>query len=77
MNDEENDAIAGLLNPEANARQQKAALKWLSEYLEESYILSLPTPKAVIRALEKFSKRSQVESSLKARAKNLVQKYER
>ncbi|HKK17916.1 MAG TPA: hypothetical protein VJ952_04470 [Opitutales bacterium] len=77
MSLEENDAIARLLDPEASAFRQKAALKWIEEYLEESYILNLAMPNAVLRALEKFSKRSKADKSLKLRANKLINKYER
>ena len=77
MSAEEKDAIARLLDPKASTAKQKATLKWIAEYLEESYILNLPTSKAVIQALESFSKQSKVDTALKARAKNLIIKYQR
>jgi len=77
MNDEENEAIERLLDPEASAAKQKTELKWIAEYLEESHILNLPPPKAIIRALETYSKRSKVDSSLNSRARNLIKNYSR
>lgn len=77
MSPEEQDAIDRLLDPEASAANQKATLKWFAEYLEESHILNLPSPKAILQALESFSKRNKVEAALKNRAKNLIKKYQR
>lgn len=77
MSTEENDAITRLLDPEANAAQQKAALKWLADYMEESYILNLPLSITMMQGLETFSKRNKVEVVLKERAKKLIKKYRR
>lgn len=77
MSAEENDAIARLIDPQASTAQQKTTLKWLAEYLEESYILNLPPSKKVMQTLENFSKRSNVETSLQTRAKGLIKKYRR
>lgn len=77
MSAEETEAIARLLDTAATTAKQKAALKWFAEYLEEGYILNLPPSKAIVQALETFSKRAKVESALKTRAKNLIKKYRR
>ncbi|PXA05066.1 hypothetical protein DDZ13_03620 [Coraliomargarita sinensis] len=77
MSDEENSAIERLLDPDTSTEKRKATLKWLAEYLEESYILNLPTSKEVMQALESFSKRTKADPALKARAKNLIKKYRR
>ncbi|NQY32640.1 MAG: hypothetical protein HRT56_05660 [Coraliomargarita sp.] len=77
MSAEENEAIDRLLDADATTAKQKAALKWFAEYLEEGYILNLPPSKAIVQALETFSKRATVEAALKTRAKNLIKKYRR
>lgn len=77
MSAEENEAIDRLLDADATTAKQKAALKWFAEYLEEGYILNLPPSKAIVQALETFSKRAKVEAALKTRAKNLIKKYRR
>lgn len=77
MSAEENDAIDKLLDSNAGASQQKATLKWFAEYLEESYILNIRASKAVMQALETFSKKSKADATLKTRAKNLIKKYGR
>lgn len=77
MNAEEDDAIDKLLHPKASAAQQKSALKWFAEYLEESYILNIRASKTATQALETFSTQSQANATLKTRAKNLIKKYGR
>jgi hypothetical protein len=75
MSTEEQDQINSLLDAGATTSQQKAALKWLADYMEESYILNLPISKPVIQGLGSFSKRSKVDATLKGRAEKLIQKY--
>lgn len=77
MSAEENNAVDRLLNTEASLTQQKTALKWFSEYLEEGYILNLPPSRVIIQGLEIFSKRPKLDAALKTRAKNLIKKYSR
>ena len=77
MSPEERDAINRLLDTAAGAASQKAALKWISEYLEEGHILDLPAPKALLRALESFAGRSEADLALRTRAENLMRKYRR
>lgn len=75
MNHEEDKAAEELLNPEASVAQQRSTLKFFAEYLEQGYILNLPAPKSMARALETFSQRSDIDSKLKTRANNLIKKY--
>lgn len=77
MSADEQDAIDRLLAADATAAKQRAVLKWFAEYLEEGYILNLPPSKAIVRALDTFSKKAKVDAALKTRAKNLIKKYSR
>ena len=77
MSSEEKEAVNRLLDPNADAAQQKAALQWLADYMEESYILNLPISKMLGQGLESFSTKSKVDPSLKKRAKQLIKKYRR
>ena len=77
MSTEEKTAVDKLLNPEATNAQQKASLKWFSEYLEEGYILNLRPSPVIIKGLETFTKRAGIDAALKTRATNLIKKYKR
>ena len=75
MNTEENENIKKLLAAAAPVAQQKQALGWLADYCEESYILNLPPSTAALAALEKFSKKTKADASLKRRAAKLAKQY--
>ena len=75
MSAEEQQVIDKLLNIESGVTQQRAALKWLSEYLEQGYILNLRPSRAIMNALEDFAEMPQIDATLSKRAVNLRKKY--
>ncbi|MGJ8648767.1 MAG: hypothetical protein ACSHX4_00285 [Opitutaceae bacterium] len=75
MNDEVNQTIAELLSKSATLAKRRAALKRLSEVLEEDYILNLPPQRPILKGLEKLSEQTGVEPALKSKAKKLIKTY--
>ena len=77
MNAEEEQQIKILLSGESSPAQQKAALTWLGNYLEEGDILNLPASKRTLDSLGKYRQSPTGVSGLKARAGQLVKHYRR
>ena len=77
MNAEEEKQIKILLSPEASSGQQKVALTWLGNYLEEGDILNLPASKRTLAALKTYALSSVADSGLRAKARKLVKQYKR
>jgi len=75
MDLEESENIEKLLAPHSTAAQATAALKRLSELLEETYILNLPPSKHILEALDTFSKKPKIEASLARRATKIRDQY--
>ncbi|MEM8867443.1 MAG: hypothetical protein AAGC73_04165 [Verrucomicrobiota bacterium] len=74
-NNEENDAVACLLDEGSSPAHLKRALKRIAEILEECYILNLPASQSIMAGLESFSKKTEVDATLKTRAKNILKQY--
>lgn len=77
MNAEEEKQIEKLLSPASNLCNQKAALTWLSNYLEEGDILNLPPSTQTLTALKKFSSGAKVDKLLKQTALKSLKQYQR
>ena len=77
MNAEEEIQIAKLLDKDSTAAQQKAALTWIRNYLEEGDILNLPASRRSLEGLKQFSSSRSGDTSLKSRAKKLIKQYQR
>lgn len=75
MDHNESDTIEKLLAPTSSEAQQRAALKRLSELLEETYILNLPPSKQILKALETYSKRSKAPATSAKKAAKLHKQY--
>lgn len=75
MNNEVNQTIDKLLDKTASRAQRSAALKRVSEVLEEDYILNLPPQRPILKALNTLAGRSAVEPAVKSKAKRLVKEY--
>ena len=75
MKSKEQEQLDRLLDAKASTAEQKTALAWLADYMEESYILNLPISKSVTQALVTFSKRRKVDTVLIERSKRLLKKY--
>ncbi len=75
MPNEETITIQRLLDPQSSAAQQRAALRWLADYLEQGYILNLRPSRDLLRGLEDFAAQPQSDAALKKRAANLHKKY--
>ncbi|MGJ8652246.1 MAG: hypothetical protein ACSHX8_03130 [Opitutaceae bacterium] len=75
MSSEVNHNIDVLLSSESKAAQRKAALKYLSEVLEEDYILNLPPQRPILKALDAVSRRASVEPAVKSKSKKLIKEY--
>jgi hypothetical protein len=77
MNAAEEKQISELLDKESSVAQQKAALTWIRNYLEEGDILNLPASRRSLEALKQFSGSRSGDASLMSRAKRLLKQYER
>ncbi|MCB1121722.1 MAG: hypothetical protein KJT03_09250 [Verrucomicrobiae bacterium] len=77
MNAEEDKQVEILLNPASSASQQKAALTWIRNYLEEGDILNLPPSRQSLNALQSYGSSGQGEAALKQKAKKLLKEYAR
>jgi hypothetical protein len=77
VNAEEEKQIKLLLSEESSPAQQKAALTWLGNYLEEGDILNLPASKRTLDALKKYGLSSTADSGLKSKAKKMIKQYQR
>lgn len=75
MDVEETQTIEKLLGAESSAEGQKAALKRLSEMLEETYILNLPPSKKILSALNRYAKKTGTPASLAKRAAKVHNQY--
>lgn len=75
MDIEASENIEKLLAPHSSESQQKAALKRLSEMLEENYILNLPPSKPILIALLSYSKKIKAPDSLAKRAAKIHKEY--
>jgi hypothetical protein len=75
MNEEVNQSIDQLLDPESSRAQRQSALQHLGEVLEEDYILNLPPQRPILKALESLARRATVEAAVKAKAKKLMKEY--
>lgn len=75
MDIESSENIERLLAPHSSEPQQKAALKRLSEMLEETYILNLPPSKPILKALLTYSKKAKAPDTLAKRAAKLHKQY--
>jgi hypothetical protein len=75
MTPEEKDLINQIRSEGAELKSREKALKRLGEILEESYILDLLPSQAVIQALEKIASSKTAPSSLRRKAKVLIQAY--
>ncbi len=77
MNAEEENQIEKLLSDKSNPCNQKAALTWLTNYLEEGDILNLPPSKRTLDALKAFSAKRDSDKLLKSNAKKALKQYQR
>jgi hypothetical protein len=75
MTPEEKDLINQIRSEDMELKSREKALKRLGEILEESYILDLLPSQAVIQALEKIASSKTAPSSLRRKAKVLIQAY--
>lgn len=75
MTPEEKDLINQIRSEGTELKSREKALKRLGQILEESYILDLLPSQAVIQALEKIATAKNAPSSLRRKAKVLVQTY--
>jgi hypothetical protein len=75
MATEESQMTKQLLATGASVPEQKKALSWLADYCEESYILNLPPSTSALLALDKFSKKTKADATLKRRAAKLYKQY--
>jgi hypothetical protein len=75
MTPEEKDLINQIRSEGAELKSREKALMRLGEILEESYILDLLPSQAVIQALEKIASSKTAPSSLRRKAKVLIQAY--
>jgi hypothetical protein len=75
MTPEEKNLINQIRSEGAELKSREKALKRLGEILEESYILDLLPSQAVIQALEKIASSKTAPSSLRRKAKVLIQAY--
>ena len=75
MTPEEKDLINQIRSEDTELKSREKALKRLGEILEESYILDLLPSQAVIQALEKIASSKTAPSSLRRKAKVLIQAY--
>jgi hypothetical protein len=75
MTSEEKDLINQIRSEDMELKSREKALKRLGEILEESYILDLLPSQAVIQALEKIASSKTAPSSLRRKAKVLIQAY--
>ena len=71
----ETELIRKLLDSSLSPSKRSAALKVLSEYLEETYILDLPISKEVLAALSKIAKKAGEDAGLRKTATRLLKKY--
>lgn len=77
MNAEEEKQIEILLNPASAALEQKTALTWIRNYLEEGDILNLPVSKRSLQALTAFSRGKAGDTDLRSRARRVLKEYAR
>jgi hypothetical protein len=77
MNAEEENQIQKLLSDTSNPCNQKAALTWLINYLEEGDILNLPPSKRTLDALKTYSTDRGSDKLLKSNAKKTLKLYGR
>ena len=77
MNADEEKHIGLLLDNDSSVAQQKAALVWIRNYLEEGDILNLPPSRRSLEGLKQFSSSKTGNSSEKARANKLLKQYQR
>lgn len=75
MSSEVNHNVDVLLDRDSKVAQRKSALKYLSEVLEEDYILNLPPQRPILKALDTVSRRAGVEPAVKSKAKKLIKEY--
>ena len=75
MENEVNQAIDRLQGKASTTADRKIALRRLSEILEEDYILNLPPQRPILKALERVSRKPDIEASLKVRVKGLIEQY--
>ena len=77
MNTEEECQIKKLLSDRSNPCNQKAALSWLVNYLEEGDILNLPPSKRTLETLKTFSVNPLSDKVLMSTAKKTLKIYQR
>jgi hypothetical protein len=75
MTPEEKDLINQIRSEDMELKSREKALKRLGEILEESYILDPFPSQTVIQALEKIASSKTAPSSLRRKAKVLIQAY--
>lgn len=75
MNAEEEARIRKLLDDKSSMAEQKAALTWFANYLEEGDILNLPPSRRTLDCLKKFTQSNAGDGTQKARAEKLLKNY--
>ena len=75
MTSEEKDLINQIRSEDTELKSRENALSRLGEILEESFILDLLPPKAIIQALDKIAVSRVAPASLRRKAKTLVLSY--
>ena len=75
MATEDEQMATQLLRTGATVPEQQQALSWLADYCEESYILNLPPASKVLQALDRFSRKTQADLTLKRHSAKLYKQY--
>ncbi|MEM7790609.1 MAG: hypothetical protein AAF546_04340 [Verrucomicrobiota bacterium] len=75
MDSEERKMVDALSTADGSTAEKEEALKHISERLEEYYILNLSPPDELMGALDRFSRRSDMDIALKNKARRLHKKY--
>ena len=75
MATEDEQMATQLLRTGATVQEKQQALSWLADYCEESYILNLPPASKVLQALDRFSRKTQADPTLKRHSAKLYKQY--